>query len=228
MKLSMFASALLIFVSLSIVKPQETKEKKDKKPPAPLTVKLNVIVVDSKLNFVNNLSQDQFRVFEDDVPQTISTFQQKSETGDYILAVDTSLSLREQLSLIVGAARLMVMNTPPENEVLLMRFISSDKINIEQDFTSDKAKLISAIENLYLEGGQSSIIDAIYIANDEIEKHTKGKTTVRRSLVLITDGEERRSFYTREQLFKRSHETGLQVFTIAFTRFVTAGRRKTS
>ena len=108
---------------------------------------------------------------------------------------------------------------------MLMRFISSDKINIEADFTSDKGKLISAIQNLYLEGGQSSIVDAVYLANDDLEKHTKGKINVRRSLVLITDGEERRSFYTREQLFKRSHETGLQVFTIAFTRFV-QNRRK--
>ena len=140
------------------------------------------------------------------------------EPRDYVLAIDTSLSLRSDIASIVGAAKLFVTNVPPEHEVMLMRFISSDKINIEADFTSDKAKLIKAIENLYLEGGQSSIIDAVYLANDDIEKHTKGETNVRRALVLITDGDERQSFYTREQLIKRLRQTGLQVFTIGFTK----------
>lgn len=61
MKLAKVAAALLIFVSLGIAVPQ-TKEKKDKKAPAPLTVKLNVLVLDEKLKFVTDLSQDQFRV----------------------------------------------------------------------------------------------------------------------------------------------------------------------
>jgi hypothetical protein len=43
MKLAMFAAAFLTFVSLDIVVPQESKKKEDKKSPAPLTVKLNVI-----------------------------------------------------------------------------------------------------------------------------------------------------------------------------------------
>jgi Ca-activated chloride channel family protein len=220
MRLAMLASAVLILVSFGVSVPQETKEKKEKKekkPPAPLAVKLNVLVVDPKLNFVNNLPQDQFRVFEDDVPQTISTFQEV-QAGDLIIAVDTSLSLRNELPTILGVARLVVLNTLPEKEVMLIRFVSSDKIRKEMDFTSDKTKLIKAIEGLYFEEGQTSIIDAIYVANDEIEKHTKGKTGVRRSLVLITDGEERHSYYKKEQLFTRLHETGLQIFTIGLTK----------
>jgi Ca-activated chloride channel homolog len=217
-KLRVLAPALLIFVALGLVVPQQPKQKDDKKPATPLAVKLNVIVTDSKLKFVKNLSQDQFRVFEDEVLQSISTFQPAWETGAHILAIDTSLSMRNEGPNLFRVAKLFVMSLEPENELEIIRFISSDKINTEAAFTSDKVQLIKAIEKLYLEGGQSAIIDATYLANDDLEKHTKDKPNVRRSLILITDGDERASYYKQEQLFKRLHETGTQVFAIGFTR----------
>ena len=60
---SLTYSALLLALLLSTGLAQQTKEKKDEKQLTPLVVKLNVTVTDSTGHQVNNLTQDQFRVF---------------------------------------------------------------------------------------------------------------------------------------------------------------------
>lgn len=197
-------------------KGEDKKDQKDKKESAPLKIKLNVIVLDATGTEIRDLPQDRFRVLEDDLPQTVSLFQQKERPKKYVLAIDTSLSLRNKIMVIIEAAKLVILSSPAGAEVEIMRFISSDKIKTEQGFTADKARLLKAIDNLYLEGGQSAIIDAVYLANEELEKNTKDDANNRRALVLITDGEERYSYYTLVKLLAGLHQTGLQVFAIGF------------
>ena len=223
---SLTSVALLLVLLLSTGIAQQTKEKKDEKQPAPLAVKLNVTVIDSTGHQVNNLTQNQFRVFEDDVPQTLSLFQKKEGPVNYVLAVDTSGSMRAQLSKVVDTTRLVIANTPADGKVLLLRFISSDKIETVTDFTSDPAPLTRGLNDLYVEGGESAIVDAVYLANEKIEKFTKDRVNVRRSLVLITDGEERNSFYKKAQLFVRLKETGIQVFIVGFIKELSKRERE--
>ena len=134
----------------------------------------------------------------------------------YVLAVDNSGSLRTQLSTVIDAAKLVVASTQPNEKALLLRFISADKIQTLVNFTSDRRSLVNGLEEMYIEGGLSAIVDAVYFGNEQVAKYTQGNDTTRRSLLLITDGEERASFYKKEQLFARLQETGLQVFIIGF------------
>lgn len=217
--LSWVVTVLVLVSSLSAgsgQKNQDKKDNRDKKAPPPLSIKLNVNVLDAAGHAVSALSQDRFRVFEDDLPQTISVFQPKEKPGKFVIAIDASLSLRPKISVIIEAAKLVIMSTPPGVEVELVKFISSDKINTEQSFTTDKSLLLHALDNVFMDYGQSAIIDAVYLANDEIEKHTKDSVNSRNVLLLITDGEDRRSYYRLNQLLERLRQTGVQVFAIGF------------
>ena len=61
-------------------------------------VELHVRVIDRNNRPINNVRQNEFRVFEDGVPQTIESFTREEVPISYGLAVDTSGSLRSQIA----------------------------------------------------------------------------------------------------------------------------------
>ena len=119
---------------------------------------------------------------------------------------------------MIDAAKTIINSNKPGDEAFIERFISSDKINIEQEFTSNRDQLIDAIDNLYLEGGQTAVIDGVYLAAEHVADYRKGDDSDRRrrALIVITDGEDRHSFYTEPQLMQRLREEDVQIFIIGF------------
>jgi Ca-activated chloride channel family protein len=67
-----------------------------------------------------------------------------------------------------------------------------------------------------VEQGYSAILDSVYLAVEHISKHRKATDTRRRALVLMTDGDDRNSFYEQPALEKLLSEKDVQVFIIGF------------
>jgi Ca-activated chloride channel family protein len=117
---------------------------------------------------------------------------------------------------VVDAGKTIINSNKPGDETFLVRFISSDKIETVQDFTSNKELLTDGLESFYVEGGQTAIIDAVYLSAEHVSEYRKGDEgdRRRRALIVITDGEDRNSFYKQEQLFARLREEDVQIFVI--------------
>lgn len=181
-------------------------------------VNLHVRVIDRNNKPIDNVQKADFHVFEDGVLQPIESFGREEVPISYGLAVDTSLSLRNQLQSVIDAAKTIITSNKRGDETFIERFISSDKINIEKEFTASKDELFDAIENLYLEGGQTAVIDGVYLAAEHVAEYRKGDDSDRRrrALIVITDGEDRHSFYTEVQLFQRLREEDVQIYIIGF------------
>jgi Ca-activated chloride channel family protein len=181
-------------------------------------VELHVRVIDRNNRPINNVPKDQFHIYEDGVAQTIESFTREDVPISYGLAVDTSASLRTQIQSVIDAGKTIINSNKPGDETFLVRFVSSDKIQTEQDFTSNKELLMDALDNLYVEGGQTAVIDAVYLSAEHVSDYKKGDDTDRRrrALIVITDGEDRSSFYKQEQLFARLREEDVQIFVIGF------------
>ena len=181
-------------------------------------VQLHVRVIDRNNRPINNVPKNEFRVFEDGVPQTIETFTREEVPISYGLAVDTSGSLRSQLQSVIDAGKTIINSNKTGDETFLVRFISSDKIETVQDFTDNKELLTDGLDSFYVEGGQTAIIDAVYLSAEHVSGYRKGDETDRRrrALIVITDGEDRNSFYKQEQLFARLREEDVQIFVIGF------------
>ena len=181
-------------------------------------VTLNVRVIDRNNRPIDNVRQNEFHVFEDGVPQPIDTFTREEVPISYGLAVDTSGSLRSQLQAVVDAGKTIVNSNKPGDETFLVRFISSDKIETVQDFTPSKDLLMDGLDSLYIEGGQTAIIDAVYLTAEHVAEYKKGDESDRRrrALIVITDGEDRSSFYSQEKLFERLREEDVQIYVIGF------------
>jgi VWFA-related protein len=133
----------------------------------------------------------------------------------YGLVVDNSSSLRTQMSEVVEAGKLIVGSNKPGDKTFLVRFVNHEKIRIAQDFTSDQTAFVEAFDSMFVEGGLSAIIDALYFSTQHLAQN--GGVNDRPSqqvLILITDGDERRSFYKQDKLFELLREKSVKVYII--------------
>ncbi len=193
------------------VKPTSTPRSDGK----PLPVRLNVLAIDPETRPVTDVRREEFQVFEDDVPQTITSFAEKSGALSYGLVVDNSGSLASQLKEVIQAGKIIVAHNQPEDETFLVSFTSSDKIDTLADWTSDKKDLSKLLDDFYINSGQSAVIDAVYLSAQHVLEHQKKTQGARRyALVLVTDGEDRDSYYKIKDLIALLRDTNLQIFCI--------------
>lgn len=181
-------------------------------------VTLHVRVIDRNNHLINNLQKDEFKILEDGVPQPIFSFTREEVPVMYGLAVDTSGSLRPAFDSVINASKAIINSNKRGDETFLERFISSDKIETIQDFTANKDALMDGLDTLYIEGGQTAVIDGVYLAAEHVAEYKKSgdDDRRRRALIVVTDGEDRASYYTETQLFQRLREEDVQIFVIGF------------
>ncbi len=182
-------------------------------------VNLNVRVIDRNNRPVNNLKEADFKILEDGKPQQIDFFSQSEVPTNYALVVDNSGSIAPQLEKVIEAGKIFIETNRPADESMVIRFVGSDKIEILQDFTSNKTDLLDSLDQFYKEGGQTAIIDAVYLAIESVDKYKAAKSSVdktRKAIILVTDGEDRNSFYTEKQLFELMRESEVQIYAIGF------------
>ena len=204
-------------LSFSLCLPSISVNCQDQAPATQQTVILNVRVTDGASHSVSDVPREDFRITEDGQPQTISSFSKEDIPLTYALVVDSSGSLRPQFNYVVATAATIVSNNQPDDETLLIRFISSNKIETVQEFTSDPRAVIKGLQSLYIEGGQSAVLDAVYLAAAGVSEHkADDKRPRRRAMILVTDGEDRASYYNEDQLFKFLGQHDVQIFVIGF------------
>jgi len=182
-------------------------------------VGLNVRVIDRNNRPINNLTQNDFKIYEDNVLQPIDSFSRAEVPTNYSLVLDNSGSLRLQLDKVIEASKIIIGTNRKDDETSIIRFVSSDKIEIKQDFTSNKVDLNDALDNLYVEGGQTAIIDAVYLAAQTVDEYEKARNKddkKRRALILVSDGEDRDSYYNEQQLFELLRESDVQIYVVGF------------
>ena len=184
-------------------------------------VNLNVRVVDRFNRPIANLRKEDFQIFEDKVAQPIEFFSQSEVPTNYALVIDNSGSLRFQLEKVIEASKTIVGTNRPDDETGVIRFVSSEKIEILQDFTADKTDLNDALDNMFIEGGQTAIIDAVYLAAEKVDEYEKTRNPndrKRRAMIVVSDGEDRSSYYKEEQLFKMLREADVQIYAVGFVK----------
>jgi len=189
-------------------------------------VTLNVRVIDRNNRPINGISQSDFQVYEDGVAQRVFSFTEEQVPVIYGLAVDTSGSLRSQINEVIDAAKTIINSNKPGDETFLERFIDRDKIENLQDFTPNKDLLLDAVDNLYVEGGQTAVVDGVYLGAEHVAEYKKGRDDDRRrrALIVVTDGEDRASYYSQEQLFRQLREQDVQIYVIGFVNELDADR----
>lgn len=181
------------------------------------SVRLNVMAVDSHGAPISGLTSEDFQVVDDGAAQTVSVALKNNPSSFYGVAIDTSGSMRPAFPLIIAASKYIVEKALPQDQTLLIRFVSSDKIETVQEFTSNKRRLMNGIDQLYIEAGQSAIVDAVYVSAQRLANYKFPDKTVRRVVFLITDGDERASYYDLQQVLALLRSINVQIFAVSIS-----------
>jgi Ca-activated chloride channel family protein len=160
-------------------------------------VRLNATVLDASGRSVQTLTKDAFTVYEDGVPQTISSFRHEDLPVSLGLLIDSSGSMYDKRTAVDKASLDFVKLSNPEDEEFLVDF--SWEAFIDQDFTNNIDKLQQGLGFIKSSGG-TAIYDALVASADYLSKNAKHPKQV---LLVITDGEDNASSATLEQTIRR-------------------------
>lgn len=180
-------------------------------------VRVNFSVVDAEGKPVDDIKAEDLKIFENEKEQKITYLAKKSPVLNLGLVVDNSYSLKPQLPLLTALSKWFAGNLRDRDEGFLIRFVDSDKINILQDWTSDKFLLYKAAEQLNVEGGPTAITDALYLSAEKMLERVKLDNSKRYALIVISDCEDRGSYYKLPDVFGKTKGTDIQIFVVALT-----------
>ena len=171
-------------------------------------VVLNVTVLDGT-RLVQDLKKENFKVFEDGVPQKILSFQHTDLPVSIALVVDNSGSMSTKRPSVNKSALDLIAASNPQDEAFVVNF--SDEAFIDQEFTSDVNKLRDGLTHIESRGA-TALYDAVVGSADELVANAKHPKQV---LILITDGEDNASSVTIEQTIRRVQElSGPVIYSI--------------
>jgi hypothetical protein len=106
-------------------------------------VLLWVTVTDRTDRLVSALKREDFKVFEDGVPQEIKEFTLEERPITMAIVLDSSGSMREQMNDVHEAAASFVETLRPVDRAMVIDF--DDKVFLLQDLTSDQGELKAAV-----------------------------------------------------------------------------------
>jgi VWFA-related protein len=172
-------------------------------------VMLPATVMDDKNHLVTNLDKGAFSVFENNQPQTITSFRHEDIPVAMGIVIDNSGSMREKREKVNRAALNLVRSSNPQDQVFVVNF--NDEYYLDQPFTSDINKLREALEKVEARGG-TALYDAIVASADYMKNNAKLQKKV---LFVVTDGEDNASRESLEEAVRRmQEENGPTVYAI--------------
>ena len=177
-------------------------------------VRLPITVTDKKKKFVSGLTENDFLVFEDKVPQKIDSFtnEQSNNLPLYVaVLIDTSPSTAAKLKFEQEAAKnfIFTIARPRRDRVLFATF--DDQIILRQDFTDRLELLDKAVDSVKKPGEKTALYDAIWQFCDQKMRGAQG----RRAMVVITDGDDTYSRADLNDAIDIAQRTETTVFAIS-------------
>ena len=169
-------------------------------------VQVTVTVTDSRDQYVRNLTREDFRVFEDDLPQRIDSFSDAKAPLELVAALDVSGSMAGSMAELKRSAKAFLAALRPEDTVTLLAF--NDNIFTLARASIDPAARVKAVDRLAPWGG-TALYDVTVKAIDAL-----GRQRGRRALVIFTDGEDTASRTTLKFVEQRLERSDALVYTI--------------
>jgi Ca-activated chloride channel family protein len=188
-------------------------------------VSLLFTVTDKKGRFITDLVKDDFEIVEGKRRQTISDFAAESDLPLRLgILIDTSNSIRERFKFEQEAAGQFIDSVMRTNLDKAMVVSFDTSAELVSDLVSDTDKLTAAIRDLR-PGGGTSLYDAIYFACRDKLSQDQPRYKFRRAIVIVSDGDDNQSRYTRDQALEMAQKADVVIYAIStnITRIETDG-----
>jgi Ca-activated chloride channel homolog len=179
---------------------------------------VNVVftVTDKRDHFVKDLTQSDFTVVDNNKPANIQSFSRQTNLPLRVgLLIDASNSVRDRFKFEQEAAIefLNQIIRPPDDRAFVIGFDTTPEVT--QDFTDDTQALSHGVRMLRA-GGGTAMYDAIYFAcRDKLMNADKGLLATRRTIILLSDGEDNQSRVSREEALEMALRAEVIIYAIS-------------
>jgi VWFA-related protein len=159
------------------------------------------VLLEKTHQFVPNLQKENFRVFEDGVPQQISHFSQIKAPITAVLLCEFASTNYLFLEDMKSAAYTFAQQLQPDDSVAVVTYDLHTQI--VTDFTQDKQKVLEALDSLSMPlWRETNLFDALYMTLDRLTR-----VPGRKYVILISSGVDTFSKITLDKMLEKIRST---------------------
>jgi VWFA-related protein len=173
-------------------------------------VTVDVVATTQHGDIIPGLKRENFRIYEDGTPQTITNFAPTEAPITMVLLLEFSSRGYGGFFAYMGKfwSTALFPSLQQKDWVALETF--DMKTRIEVDFTQNKDEVMQGLYHLYFPGfSESNVFDALLETVDRL-KDVKGK----KSIVLLASGVDTFSKHTLDQTMKQLRQSDVTIFCI--------------
>jgi Ca-activated chloride channel family protein len=210
MKIRFFLSALvpvLAALPFAVAQAGEAGHVPDFRIDAPVVL-VPTTVMDRRGALVSGLPSEAFLVSQDNVRQRITSFGEQDVPVSIGIVFDTSGSMRNVLGQAKDVLRAFLDVANPEDEAFLYSVTNRPEKDggFTTDFNSLAERMIFANA-----GGSTALVDTIYAAVQQ----SRAAHRSRRALLVISDGMDNHSRYSKAELMAAAVESDMQIYSVS-------------
>ena len=201
----------LLFLAL-YARPQELSQSPEFKIRADVElVLLDVSVKNPAGGYVTNLNKDQFRIFENGVPQTITEFGVADAPVTLGLIMDDSGSMAPRRASLNAAGVAFIEASNPRDQVFVVNFNDEVRRGLPDNVPfTDNIDLLRTALSKHKPEGRTALYDAVAYALKHLESGSREK----KALVVVTDGGDTCSTHSFNQIMRLITESAATVYTV--------------
>ena len=175
---------------------------------APQLMRLNASVTDRHGRAIGGMKAGDFTVYENGTERRVTTVVPTQEPFNLVLLLDVSGSVEERIDFIRRAARDFLNTASPQDRISIISF--RDDIQLISDFTTNRQLLSKKLDEIEA-GGPTAFYDALaYVLADPLKKLRGERTAV----VVMSDGDDNKSFVPFPALLEALSESGALVYPL--------------
>ncbi|MBK6722296.1 MAG: VWA domain-containing protein [Acidobacteria bacterium] len=167
-----------------------------------------VRVTDLQNRSIAGLTANDFEVTENGTVRDIVSIEPSTAPFNLVLLLDVSGSVENYVNFIRKAARSFVETVGREDRVSIVIF--NDDVKQLSRFTTDKGKLSESLDS-FDAGGGTAYYDALAYTISDTLRPLKGERT---AIVILTDGDDNRSFLAFDSLAGSIQESGALIYPL--------------
>ena len=177
-------------------------------------VDVDALVTDNNGNPITGLSKQNFKVFDDDVPQSVTNFSTAEAPMTVTMLIEFSNKWWGYLYLALEDAYQFLNFMEPKDWVAVVDFDMQP--HILQDFTHDRFQVRGALDTLRLPGfSETNLYDALSFTIDRM-KNVGG----RKAIVAIVTGFDTFSKLTYGQMLKIAKGSNTPIYPVSMLEWV--------
>jgi VWFA-related protein len=191
-----------------LVEAKNAKPNGDAPAAATQLLRLNVSVTTPEGRAVTGLDAADFTVYENGQARPIKSLETSSAPFNLVLLLDVSGSVESRIDFIRKAARDFLKVASRQDKISIISF--RDDIQLISDFTPDRQKLYDSLHEIEA-GGATALYDALGYALISQLKPLRGERT---AVVIMSDGDDNRSFLPFGRILPEVYESGALVYPL--------------